>query len=72
MSKAYDVFREEVKADQENKEYEEIKEEMFRKSKHAIELDNLQPQNHLWVDRGAVMSCEFAGHPNHRAFKIKR
>lgn len=38
----------------------------------AIDLDNLKPQKHLWVDRGAVMSCEGAAHANHRAFKRRR
>ena len=26
---------------------------------------------HNWVDRGLVMSCEGAGHANHRHFKVK-
>lgn len=34
-----------------------------------IDMDNLPKQEHRWVDRGVVMSCEGAGHPNHRHFK---
>lgn len=29
------------------------------------------PPEHKWVDRGLIMSCEGAGHANHRHFKIK-
>lgn len=49
--------------------YEEIKETLEKQNEFLVELDNLKPQKHIWVDRGAVMSCENAGHPNHRAFK---
>ena len=38
----------------------------------SIDLDNLPKQTHVWVDRGLVMSCEGAGHPNHRHFKIQK
>lgn len=37
----------------------------------TVDIDNLKPIAHRWVDRGAVMSCEGAGHPNHRSFKIR-
>lgn len=36
---------------------------------YQVNLDDLKPQEHRWVDRGLVMSCEGAGHPPHRAFK---
>lgn len=35
----------------------------------TVDLDNLPKQTHRWVDRGLVMSCEGAGHANHRHFK---
>lgn len=36
---------------------------------YTFDMNNLTPQKHIWVDRGAVMSCEHAGHANHRSFK---
>lgn len=39
-----------------------------KRSDFVFELDNLQPQTHNWVDRGAVMSCEGV-HANHKAWK---
>lgn len=41
------------------------------KPEYSVELDNLPPIKHRWIDRGLVMSCEGAGHPNHRSFKIQ-
>jgi hypothetical protein len=35
----------------------------------GFDMDNPTPVKHIWVDRGVVMSCENAGHPNHRVFK---
>lgn len=72
MSDNYKAYLKELEEEQADKPYEAIKEEMFQQSRHAIELDNLQPQVHVWIDRGAVMSCEGAAHPNHRSFKIQR
>lgn len=37
---------------------------------HTVDIDSFEPIVHKWVDRGLVMSCEGAGHPNHRHFKI--
>jgi len=51
---------------------EEPKELMTREEALAaggIDLNNLPKQTHRWVDRGLVLSCEGAGHPNHRSFK---
>lgn len=39
------------------------------KPEFTVNLDELKPQEHRWVDRGLVVSCEGAGHPPHRAFK---
>ncbi len=40
-----------------------------RRVQYLLDLQNLKPQEHNWVDRGEVMSCEGAMHPHHRAFK---
>lgn len=47
----------------------EIHEELKKTSEYTLDLDNLPPVKHRWVDRGLVLSCEGAGHPNHRVFK---
>lgn len=39
---------------------------------HTVDLDKFEPKEHKWVDRGLVMTCEDAGHPMHRHFKINR
>lgn len=46
----------------------------IERSQHEFltDLDSLTPQEHMWVDRGAVLSCEGASHPTHRAFKRGR
>lgn len=62
-------WKEEVKAEQQDMSPEEVKELMQKRSEFLLELDRLVPQEHRWVDRGLVMSCEGATHPNHRAFK---
>jgi len=35
----------------------------------SIDLDNLKPTAHNWVDRGLIMSCEGANHPYHEVSK---
>ena len=68
----YKQYQESVKEEQKNLSKEEIKEEMQKRSDFMLELDALQPQEHRWVDRGQVMSCEGGTHPNHRSFKRLR
>ena len=51
---------------------EAIDEEIKRRTEYELNMDTLPAVNHFWVDRGEVMSCEGAGHPNHRHFKFKR
>lgn len=51
------------------KENEELHKEL--KAEYTFDLDNMPEQTHRWKDRGLVMSCEGAGHPNHRHFKSK-
>lgn len=69
MEQSYKKFREELKAEQEDMSPDEIKEKLAKRSEYLLDLNNLQPQEHFWVDRGLVMSCEGAAHPNHRAYK---
>lgn len=47
----------------------QVHEELKDKFEQTFNLDDMKPQKHIWVDRGLVMSCEGAGHANHRAFK---
>jgi len=51
---------------------EAIDEEIKRRTEYELNMDTLPAVNHFWVDRGEVMSCENAGHPNHRHFKFNR
>jgi len=48
---------------------EHARERLLKSSDHVFDINKVQPSNHFWVDRGQVMSCEGALHPNHRAFK---
>jgi len=43
--------------------HEEIEE---AKVEFEFDMDNMPAKNHNWVDRGMFLSCERAGHPNHR------
>lgn len=47
----------------------QIHDELAKRNESVVDLNNLPKQNHRWVDRGTVMSCEGAGHPNHRHYK---
>jgi len=62
----------EVEVEQEAMTPQEIAEKMANESEYSIDLNNLPSVNHIWVDRGAVVSCEGAGHPSHRHFKVKK
>ena len=59
-------------------EAEEAKKEQYedtrtnQKQVYSVNLDSLTPQVHRWVDRGAVMSCEGAGHASPRVFTIPK
>lgn len=39
---------------------------------YELNLDEIEPQKHVWVERGDVISCEGAQHPSHRHFKVKK
>ena len=36
---------------------------------YSFDMDNPPKVVHKWVDRGLILSCEGAGHPNHRHHK---
>ncbi len=50
---------------EEQKYHEELKQQ------YEFDMDNPPPVKHNFVNRGAVLSCEGAGHPNHRHFLKK-
>jgi hypothetical protein len=56
-------------AEAEEIDHDQAKQEYLKRSEHVVRFDNLPPQDHIWVDRGLVLSCEGANHANHRAFK---
>lgn len=58
-----------VKLEQDGMSKAEVMELMEKQSEFAMDLDNMPPKQHNWIDRGGVMSCEGATHPNHRVFK---
>lgn len=43
---------------------------------HQVNLDELveagRQQKHIWVERGAKVSCEGAGHPHHSHFLVQK
>lgn len=68
-TQTYREYREQVEFEQQAKDYGQIRDEMSKKSEFMLEMDSLPKQNHVWVDRGAVMSCEGAAHANHHVYK---
>lgn len=59
-----------VVASSSEEERQKLHEELTEK--YEVDLDNLPKVNHNWVDRGTVLSCEGAGHANHRHFKLRK
>lgn len=68
-NQTYKDFKDEVKAEQGSMTREEVAEMMKKRSEYLLDLDNMKPTQHRWIDRGQVMSCEGGDHPAHRAFK---
>lgn len=62
----------EVKSEQKDMTPQEIADKMASESEYSLDLNHLPSINHIWVDRGEVMSCEGAQHPSHRHFKVRR
>jgi len=40
-----------------------------QKPEFVIDLNNMPKQEHNWVDRGLIISCENGGHPYHQVHK---
>lgn len=63
----------EYKATKDPERQAELRKEMHQaiqsQVEYSFDLDNLPPVAHRWVDRGMIMSCEGASHPNHRHHK---
>lgn len=68
----YKTVQEAVRAEQADLSRDEIKQQMEQQSESTFDLDNFPSVTHNWVERGAVVSCEGANHPNHRHFLTKR
>ncbi len=68
-AQTYKEYREELKAEQEGKSYDEVLDAMRQTAKSVIELDHLPMQTHRWIDRGAKLTCEGGDHPYHEAWK---
>ena len=47
-------------------------EEVSTQPEFSVNLQELvdKPSTHSWTDRGAVVTCEGAGHPPHRHYKV--
>lgn len=46
----------------------------YPQPEYSVNLQDLvdkPTQQHIWVERGAIISCENAGHPNHRHYKVQ-
>lgn len=69
---SYEEYRQQVRADSIGKSRQDIAAEMAANSEDVFDPETAVAPSHRWVDRGAVMSCEGAGHPSHRHFKVKR
>ena len=60
-----------IEAEQKTKTRNEITEELQTNSEHVFDPATAPKQNHIWIDRGLVLSCENAGHAYHQAWKRK-
>lgn len=48
-----------------------LHDQLKERYEHTFDMDNPPKVEHRWVDRGEVLSCEGAGHPNHRHVKMR-
>ena len=71
-AQTYTEFQQEVKSVQADLSKDDVMDLMGKQHEYVEDLDNLPKQQHNWVNRGAVMSCEGALHPYHRHFLVKR
>ena len=49
-------------------ERKKIHEELRSKYEYTFDLNNIKPQKHIWIDRGAKLTCERAAHPYHEVW----
>lgn len=69
-TQSYAEYKEELEAEQSGMSPEQLKEHLKSSKQDIIaDLDSMPKVEHRWIDRGAVMSCEGANHPNHHAWK---
>lgn len=66
------MSKDEVREEQKDMSYEEVKAKMQASSEFLLELDNLPSQKHSWTDRGLKWTCENAGHTYHEAWKARK
>lgn len=65
----YKEYRAKLQSEQSGKTKDEVLDEMKRTSEWVADLDNLPVQEHRWIDRGVIMSCEGGSHPHHQTSK---
>lgn len=68
---SYQDHKQELNDQQANMSREQIVDRMRSQSEAIFDPETAVKPRHNWVDRGRVMSCEGAGHPNHRSFKFR-
>jgi len=54
------------------KEVKEEEPKVEEVNQFQIDIDNLPPVKHIWVNRGMKMTCEHAGHSYHEAWFRRR
>lgn len=72
MGKSYIDERIEAIAEEQDISKQEAAKHYRRNAEYEVDFDNLPKQNHIWIDRGAKMSCENAGHHWHEVWKIRK
>jgi hypothetical protein len=68
---AYASEQARIRREQEGMTKEEVMAKLAAENESVVDLDSLT-QTHHWIDRGNIMSCEGANHPNHRHRKVRR
>jgi len=69
MTETYKEYRQRIQEEQAGLSKEEILDQLRQTAEFVADINNLKPQQHRWIDRGKIMSCEGAGHPYHQASK---
>lgn len=64
--------KDQIKNEQQHMSRQDIRDKMERESEYSLDLNNLPSQKHNWIQRGATMNCEGAGHPFHQHFLVER